>query len=65
MPLEWTGMAGKVADGLNEVIIANQALEAELARVSEVVGKQGKLSQRVVLGGWTQAGRGASSRSTA
>ena len=27
MPLEWTGVAGKVADGLNEVIIANQALE--------------------------------------
>ena len=42
MPLEWTGMAGKVADGLNEVIIANQALETELARVSEVVGQQGK-----------------------
>jgi signal transduction histidine kinase/HAMP domain-containing protein/ActR/RegA family two-component response regulator len=51
MPLEWTGVAGKVADGLNEVIIANQALEAELSRVSQVVGKQGKLSQRVVLGG--------------
>lgn len=32
MPLEWTGVAGKVADGLNDVIIANQALEAELAR---------------------------------
>src|ERR1700730_11741099 len=54
MPLEWTGVAGKVADSLNDVIIANQSLEAELARVSQVVGKQGKLSQRVVLGGWTQ-----------
>ena len=31
MPLEWTGVAGKVADGLNDVIIANQALETELA----------------------------------
>jgi len=51
MPLEWTGVAGKVADGLNEVIIANQVLEAELARVSEVVGAQGRHSQRVVLGG--------------
>ena len=45
MPLEWTGVAGKVADGLNDVIIANQALEAELARVSQVVGEQGRLSQ--------------------
>ena len=24
MPLEWTGVAGKVADGLNDLIIANQ-----------------------------------------
>ena len=54
MPLEWTGLAGKVADGLNDVIIANQALGVELARVSQVVGKEGRLSQRVVLGGLTQ-----------
>jgi signal transduction histidine kinase/HAMP domain-containing protein/ActR/RegA family two-component response regulator len=59
MPLEWTGVAGKVADGLNDVIIANQALEAELARVSQVVGKQGKLSQRVVLGGCALSWRGS------
>src|SRR5450432_3025847 len=42
MPLAWTGVAGKVADGFNEVIIANQVLGAELARVSQVVGKEGK-----------------------
>jgi signal transduction histidine kinase/HAMP domain-containing protein/ActR/RegA family two-component response regulator len=59
MPLEWTGVAGKVADGLNDVIVANQALEAELARVSQVVGKEGKLSQRVVLGGWAQSWSGS------
>ena len=58
MPLEWTGVAGKVADGLNDVIIANQALEAELARVSQVVGEQGRLSQRVVLGGSAQSWSG-------
>ena len=59
MPLEWTGVAGKVADGLNDVIIANQALEAEFARVSRVVGKQGELSQRVALGGLTQRWSGS------
>ena len=59
MPLEWTGVSGKVADGLNDVIIANQVLEAELARVSRVVGQQGKLSQRVVLGGETQSWSGS------
>ena len=55
MPLNWTGVAGKVADGLNDVIGANEALGVELARVSRVVGKQGKLSQRVVLGGPTRS----------
>ena len=51
MPANWTGAAGKVADGLNDVIIANQSFAAELQRMSQVVGKQGKLSQRVVLAG--------------
>jgi signal transduction histidine kinase/HAMP domain-containing protein/ActR/RegA family two-component response regulator len=59
MPLEWTGVAGKVADGVNDVIIANQALEAELARVSRAVGEQGRLSQRVVLGGETRSWTGS------
>jgi signal transduction histidine kinase/HAMP domain-containing protein/ActR/RegA family two-component response regulator len=59
MPLEWTGIAGRVADDLNEVIIANQTLETELARVSEAVGEQGKLSQRVHLQGSTRSWAGS------
>ena len=59
MPLDWTGLPGKVADGFNDVIIANQVFEAELARVSRVVGKQGELSQRVVLGGSTRSWSGS------
>ncbi|HUQ64231.1 MAG TPA: ATP-binding protein [Acidimicrobiales bacterium] len=55
MPLEWEGVAGKVADGLNDLVIGNQALEDELARVSRVVGTQGQLSQRVALAGSTQS----------
>src|SRR5271156_3168530 len=55
MPLDWTGVAGKIADRLNDVIAANQTLSGELARVSRVVGKEGKLSQRVVLRGSSQA----------
>jgi signal transduction histidine kinase/ActR/RegA family two-component response regulator len=51
MPLEWTGVAGKIADVLNDVIAANQTLGAELAKVSRVVGKEGRLSQRVALRG--------------
>jgi signal transduction histidine kinase/HAMP domain-containing protein len=59
MPLDWTGVAGKIADSLNDVVMANETLAAELARVSQVVGKEGKLSQRVVLGGWTQSWGGS------
>src|ERR1700685_4500170 len=51
MPLEWTGVAGKIADRLNNVIAANQTLGNELAKVSRLVGKEGRLSQRLVLRG--------------
>ena len=51
MPVHWTGMGGKAADGFNKLIGANQALGAELERVSRVVGKEGKLSQRVSFKG--------------
>src|SRR5437763_9913911 len=50
LPLEWTGVAGKVADTFNEVVELNERMTRELERLSEVVGKQGKLSQRGTLG---------------
>ena len=65
MPVHWTGVGGKVADRLNEIIGANQALGTELERVSRVVGKEGKLSQRSRSRGRTRSGAAASSRSTA
>ena len=54
MPAHWTGTAGKVADSLNEIIGANQALGSEVERVSRVVGKEGKLSQRMSFKGTDQ-----------
>jgi signal transduction histidine kinase/HAMP domain-containing protein/ActR/RegA family two-component response regulator len=54
MPLNWTGVAGKIADRLNNVIAANETLGIELAKVSRVVGKEGKLSQRLALRGSDQ-----------
>ncbi len=50
MPLDWTGVAGKVADGINDVIRANQLLEEELTRMCELVGTEGQLSERASLG---------------
>jgi signal transduction histidine kinase/HAMP domain-containing protein/ActR/RegA family two-component response regulator len=58
MPLHWTGVAGKVADSLNEVLASNQALGTELERVSRVVGKEGRLSQRVSFHGTDQVWAG-------
>src|SRR5262249_26869108 len=50
LPIEWSGVAGKVADTFNEVIELNQRMTHELNRLSQVVGKEGKLSQRGSLG---------------
>src|SRR5262245_52819834 len=50
LPSDWTGIAGKVADAFNEVVEMNERLASELTRLSRVVGKEGKLSQRVKLG---------------
>jgi signal transduction histidine kinase/HAMP domain-containing protein len=47
LPVEWTGVAGKIADRLNDVLAANEILATELARVSRAVGREGRLSQRV------------------
>src|SRR5688572_1353351 len=50
------GVTGEVYDALNSIIEKNQKLTLELGRISEVVGKEGKLSERAVLkdaeGGW-------------
>src|ERR1041384_8326381 len=50
LPVEWTGVAGKVADAFNEVVELNERMASELARLRRVVGKEGKLSQRLSLG---------------
>ncbi|MGZ3305931.1 MAG: HAMP domain-containing protein, partial [Asticcacaulis sp.] len=50
LPLEWTGVAGKVADAFNQVVEMNELMAAELGRLSKSVGKEGKLSQRLSLG---------------
>lgn len=49
LPVEWTGVAGKVSDAFNEVADRNERMAEELERLSFVVGKEGKLSQRLNL----------------
>ena len=50
MPIDQTGIAGKIADTLNEIIERNERMAAELERISTVVGKEGKIAQRATLG---------------
>ena len=49
LPSGWTGIDGKIADTLNDIIdlLADSATEME--RVSRVVGKEGRLTQRATL----------------
>ena len=49
LPAGWTGLDGKIADTLNDIIemIADSAKEFE--RVRRVVGEEGKLSQRAAM----------------
>jgi len=49
LPSDWTGLEGKVADSLNEIIAANERMAKELKRVSRMVGKQGKIAQRAAF----------------
>jgi HAMP domain-containing protein/signal transduction histidine kinase/DNA-binding response OmpR family regulator len=50
LPLDWTGVAGKVADAFNDVIELNERMAKELARLGRVVGEEGRITQRASLG---------------
>jgi len=50
LPLDLPGMDGKIADVFNEVVGLNQRMAEELERLSRVVGKEGKISQRAEMG---------------
>jgi HAMP domain-containing protein len=49
LPVDRTGMAGKICDALNDIIERNERLTRELERLSNVVGKAGNIKQRAAL----------------
>ena len=51
LPLDWAGIAGKIADTFNEVVELNERMAEELERLSRVVGKEGRISQRAAAPG--------------
>ncbi|GAB3428414.1 response regulator [Massilia solisilvae] len=56
MPSDYTGMAGKIADTLNDIIETKEKIVNSVKDVSRVVGREGRLTQRAtvpeVTGGW-------------
>ncbi|HET7468505.1 MAG TPA: HAMP domain-containing protein, partial [Gemmatimonadales bacterium] len=51
MSVAKTGLAGKIADTLNEIAELNQDMAREFERVSLAVGKEGRITQRASLAG--------------
>src|SRR5579859_3810392 len=56
MPIDMVGLEGKIADVFNEIQAVAERRAAETARVCRVVGKEGKLKERIrvpgAAGGW-------------
>src|SRR5438309_2044367 len=53
MPLNLTGIDGEIAQAFNDVVELEEAKAAEIARVAELVGKEGQFNQRMKLAGAT------------
>ena len=56
LPVDQTGIGGKINDVLNDIFRLNSQMSSEFAHISNTVGKEGKISQRASLGrvgsGW-------------
>lgn len=57
LPVDLVGVDGKIADAFNEIMELNAKTVTEVARISRVVGAEGKIAQRAALpskaeGGW-------------
>ncbi|MBX9771234.1 MAG: HAMP domain-containing protein, partial [Candidatus Obscuribacterales bacterium] len=50
MPIDQTGIAGDISEAYNRAADYNERLSKELSRISVVVGKEGKITQRATLG---------------
>ena len=50
LPGNLSGIEGKISDVFNDIVEANQRMAAQLERVGQVVGREGKTRQRVKFG---------------
>ncbi|HEX3314172.1 MAG TPA: HAMP domain-containing protein, partial [Gemmataceae bacterium] len=56
LPMEWSGIDGRIAEAFNQTITHEERMSSEINRLSVTVGKEGRLQQRLSLpaasGGW-------------
>ena len=65
LPRDLIGVNGKIADAFNDMAMACGRRSAEIARVTQSVGRSGKLKQRLNVPGARGGGPRKSSPSTA
>jgi hypothetical protein len=46
LPVAWTGLKGKIADTFNDIVSSNERMAAELSRVGQAVGREGRTRER-------------------
>ncbi|MEO6154966.1 MAG: HAMP domain-containing protein, partial [Thermomonas sp.] len=49
LPPHWEGIEGKIAACFNEIVASNRRLASELARVGQVVGREGQTRKRITV----------------
>jgi HAMP domain-containing protein/CheY-like chemotaxis protein/putative methionine-R-sulfoxide reductase with GAF domain len=58
LPSNWPGMDGRIAEAFNQSVTYEARISREVARLSLIVGKEGRLRQRMTLpgatGGWAE-----------
>ena len=58
LPADWDGTDGRIAETLNQALATQDRIAREVARLSSVVGKEGRLKERIsvpgALGGWAE-----------
>ena len=52
LPTGWTGVQGRIADLFNEVVEMSERRAQQAAEVARIVGKEGRLRQRIPTGGF-------------
>jgi len=59
LPVDWSGMDGRIAETFNQTIAQKQRLSSEITRLSVTVGREGRLRQRISMpgayGGWAES----------